>query len=89
MKINVKKNESKELDIEFDTLDITIPDLIVNELLANDNVEFAGVSKDHPETGKPLLVVKSKRSAKNDLLKALEGIDSEFTELREQLSKKR
>lgn len=89
MKIVVKKEEGKELDIEFDTSDFTIPDLIVNELLANDNVEFAGVSKDHPETGKPLLVLKSKRSAKSDLNKALENIDEKFTELKEQLSKKK
>jgi DNA-directed RNA polymerase subunit L len=89
MKINVKKDEGKELQIEFETSDLTIPDLIANELLANSNVEFAGVSKDHPETGKPLLVIKSKRSAKTDMAKALEGIEEKFTELKEQLAKKK
>jgi DNA-directed RNA polymerase subunit L len=89
MKIEIKKEESKELDIEFETSDFTIPDLIVNELLSNSDVEFAGVSKDHPETGKPLLVLKSKKSAKSDLMKALEGIDEKFTEFKEQLSKKK
>lgn len=89
MKIEVKKDEGKELDIEFDTPDLTIPDLIASELLTNDSVEFAGVSKDHPEVGKPLLVVRSKKSAKSDLLKALQSIDEEFAELKTQLSKKK
>jgi len=89
MKINIKKDEGKELDVEFETPDLTIPDLIASELLTNDNVEFAGVSKDHPEVGKPLLVVRSKKSAKSDLLKALQSIDEQFTELKTQLSKKK
>jgi DNA-directed RNA polymerase subunit L len=89
MKIEIKKDEGKELDIEFDTPDLTIPDLIANELLTSDSVEFAGVSKDHPEVGKPLLVVKSKKSAKSDLLKALQSIDEQFAELKTQLSKKK
>jgi DNA-directed RNA polymerase subunit L len=89
MKIEIKKDEGKELDIEFDTPDLTIPDLIASELLTNDNVEFAGVSKDHPEVGKPLLVVRSKKSAKSDLLKALQSIDEQFTALKAQLSKKK
>lgn len=89
MKINVKRDEGKELDIEFETSDLTIPDLLASELLTSDSVEFAGVSKDHPETGKPLLVIKSKRSAKSDLLKAIESIDANFAELKGQLSKKK
>ena len=55
----------------------------------NDSVEFAGVMKDHPEIGKPLLVIKSKRSAKSDLLKAIENLDKEFEDLKDQLSKKK
>lgn len=88
MKINVKKDESKELNIEFETNDITIPDMIANELLANDDVEFAGVSKDHPEVGKPVLIIKSK-NAKKDLLKALDGINATFSALKTQIAKKK
>jgi DNA-directed RNA polymerase subunit L len=83
------KNEAKEIQLEFENGDLTIPDLLAAELRANDSVEFAGVMKDHPETGKPLLVIKSKKSAKSDLLKAIEKLDEEFEDLKDQLSKKK
>lgn len=89
MKLKVLKDEGKELIVEFDTKDFTIPDLISGELLAEENVEFAGVSKDHPETGKVVLVVKSKRSPKSELLKAIGRLDDSFAELKTQLSKKK
>ena len=87
MKINVKKDESKELDIEFENPELTVPDMVAKELLTNDSVEFAGVLKDHPEVGKPLLVIKSKKSAKSDLIKAIESIEENFTDLKSQISK--
>lgn len=89
MDMKVIKDETKELHIEFQTNDFTIPDLIAHELLESESVEFAGVSKDHPETGKPVLVIKSKKSAKADLVKALEGIDEQVTELKSMLGKKK
>jgi DNA-directed RNA polymerase subunit L len=89
LKIKVLKDESKELMIEFETKDLTIPDLIANELLNNDSTEFAGVSKDHPETGNATLVLKSKKSAKGELLKAIERIDEQFSDLKSQLPSKR
>jgi DNA-directed RNA polymerase subunit L len=89
LKIKVLKDESKELMIEFETKDLTIPDLIASELLDNDDVDFAGVSKDHPETGNAVLVLKSKKKAKDTLLKAIESLDEQFAELKTQLSKKR
>lgn len=89
MKIKVLKDESKELMLEFDTKDLTIPDLIANELLNEDETEFAGVSKDHPETGNVVLVLKSKKQAKSELLKAIGRIDEQFADLKEQLSAKK
>ncbi|MGI0100102.1 MAG: RpoL/Rpb11 RNA polymerase subunit family protein [Candidatus Micrarchaeaceae archaeon] len=85
MKIKVLKDESKELMIEFDTKDLTIPDLIASELVDEDDTEFAGVSKDHPETGNVVLVLKSKKQAKSELLKAIGRLDEQFAELKEQL----
>jgi DNA-directed RNA polymerase subunit L len=89
LKIKVLKDESKELIIEFDTKDLTIPDLISNELVNEDETEFAGVSKDHPETGNAVLVLKSKKTAKTELLKAIGRIDERFAELKTQLSSKK
>jgi DNA-directed RNA polymerase subunit L len=89
LKIKVLKDESKELMIEFDTKDLTIPDLIANELLKEDDTEFAGVSKDHPETGNAVLVLKSKKQAKSELLKAIGRIDDNIEELKGQLGTSR
>jgi DNA-directed RNA polymerase subunit L len=88
LKIKVLKDEGKELDIEFDTKDLTIPDLIAAELLENGDVEFAGVSKDHPETGKPVLKVRtSKKKAVDAVMKSLESIEENFTKLKASISK--
>ncbi len=85
MKLNLIKEEDKELAIEFETSDFTIPDLIADELLEDSNVEFAGVSKDHPETGKPILVIRGKKP-KAALMDALERLDKNFGEIK--ISKK-
>jgi DNA-directed RNA polymerase subunit L len=85
LKIKVLKDESKELMIEFETKDLTIPDLIANELVNEDDTEFAGVSKDHPETGNAVLVLKSKKQAKAELLKAIGRLDEQFADLKTQL----
>ncbi|MGD0729155.1 MAG: RpoL/Rpb11 RNA polymerase subunit family protein [Candidatus Micrarchaeaceae archaeon] len=74
--------------LEFDTTDLTIPDLVANELLKIDDVDFAGVSKDHPETGKAVLVVKGKKP-KDEILNVIGKIDDDFAELKTQLSKKK
>ena len=87
MKIKVIKDETKELMIEFETKDLTIPDLISGELVNEEDTEFAGVSKDHPETGNAVLVLKSKKNAKSELLKAIGRIDDQFTELKSQIGK--
>ena len=87
MKLNLIKDEDRELVIEFDTSDFTIPDLLADELLEDSNVEFAGVSKDHPETGKPVLVIKGKKNPKSSLMDAIERLDKNLGELK--VSKKK
>jgi DNA-directed RNA polymerase subunit L len=90
MKIRTIKDEGKQLQIEFDTSDVTVPDLIASRLLMDSDVQFAGVSKDHPETGKPILSLKTeKKKPKDELLKALESIEESLDEIKEQLSKKK
>ena len=87
--MNILKDETNELIIEFETQDLTIPDLIASQLLENDDVEFAGVAKEHPEVGKPRLVLKTnKKKAKDTFLKALIEVDEQITELKTQLGSK-
>ncbi|MGC8478336.1 MAG: RpoL/Rpb11 RNA polymerase subunit family protein [Candidatus Micrarchaeia archaeon] len=88
MKLNIKKDESKELEIEFDTGDLTLPDLLAAELGKNGDVVFAGVYKDHPEIGKPLLVLKTdKKKAKDVLAKTLDGMEEQFEKIKDMLQK--
>ena len=90
MKISIIKSEPKELIIEFETTDLTLPDLIASDLLKNPDVEFAGVSKDHPKIGKPRLVVKtSKKKAAEVLEKSISGLEEVFTEIKDEFSKKK
>jgi len=89
MKLNLIKEEDKELVIEFDTSDFTIPDLIADQLLEDSNIEFAGVSKDHPETGKPVLVIKGKKNPRSSLADAIEKLDKSFGEIKIASSKKK
>jgi len=87
--IKIVKNEGNEIWLEFQSGDLTIPDLIANTLVGRSNVEFAGVRKDHPEVGKPMLVVKTKRNAKEELVKMLEELDDSLKNIETQLSKKK
>ncbi len=88
MKMNILKDESKELEIEFETSDLTIPDLLAAELQKNPDVSFAGVIKEHPNVGYPRLVVKSTKKKAGDILeKALEGLSDEFSKLKDSIKK--
>jgi DNA-directed RNA polymerase subunit L len=90
MDIKVLKSETKELVIEFDTSDLTMPDLLAAVLLENDDVEFAGVAKDHPETGKPVLTVKTgEKKAVEVVEKALGQIGERATGIKAGLAKKK
>ncbi|MEM0149566.1 MAG: RpoL/Rpb11 RNA polymerase subunit family protein [Candidatus Micrarchaeaceae archaeon] len=87
MAIKIIKDEGKEIWLEFESGDTTVPDLIAASLIDRSNIEFAGVRKDHPEVGKPVLVVKAKRNAKDELQKALSELGDSFKDLESQLSK--
>ncbi len=89
MKITIVKDESNELIIDFDTSDFTIPDLIASQLQQNDDVSFAGVAKEHPEVGRPRLVIKTgKGKAKTALEKALKQLDETISELKSSIPAK-
>ncbi len=88
MKVNIIKNEPKELILEFDTKDVTVPDLIASYLIEQKDVAFAGVEKDHPEIGKPILVLKTNTKKPIDILnKALEDIEGSYEELKKDIEK--
>jgi DNA-directed RNA polymerase subunit L len=90
MDIKAIKEESKELMIEFDTGDLTIPDFIAHELQNDNDVTFAGVNKDHPDVGKPILVVKTNRKKAADAVSSAIGrIKENIQEMRAGIAKKK
>ena len=88
MKLTVIEDEPKSLIIEFDGVDRGIAELIKDRLIENKDVEFAGVIRMHPEVGKPRLVVKSGKSARSIVLKAVESAEEEIKELALHMPKK-
>ena len=89
MKTNVIKNEGKELRLEFETTDSTIPELLTAKLLEESDVAFAGVERDHPQTGKPILVLKTNKKKPADMLQsAIEKLEEDFSEISKNIPKK-
>ncbi len=88
MKIKILEDEAKSITIEFEDVDRSIPDLICGRLQEDSDVDFAAVVKEHPETGKPKLIVRSGKNAKKLVLKAVEEVQDQVKELAAQLPKK-
>lgn len=84
------KDEAKEMVLEFDENDVSVPELLASRLAGQDGVEFAGVTQDHPEVGRPRLVIKTEgKRAMTVLSKAIEDIDGDLEDLKAQLSKRK
>ena len=89
MKTNVLKNEGKELVLEFEGTDSTIAEMLASQLLTESDVSFAGGSRDHPQTGKPTLVIKtSKKKPADALQSAIEELEGSFSEMMKSIPKK-
>ena len=88
MKLNIIEDEPKSLVVELIDADRGIAEMIKDKLLGNKDVDFVTVMKEHPEVGKPKLIVKSSKNAKALVLKALEVLDEEIKEMASQLPKK-
>jgi DNA-directed RNA polymerase subunit L len=88
MNVKIIEDESKSLVIELHGFDRSIAELIKEKVSESEDVEFASVEKDHPEIGVPRLVVKSSKSAKAHVLKAIESLKDELTELEKEIPKK-
>ena len=88
MKINIIEDEPKSLVLEFEGMDRAFAELIKYELQQNKDVEFASATKEHPELGWPRLIVKASKSAKAQVLKAIDDAQEEMKELKAQIPKK-
>ncbi|MDE1828373.1 MAG: hypothetical protein KGH54_02465 [Candidatus Micrarchaeota archaeon] len=88
MKIKIIEDEPKSLIVEFEGMDRAIPELIKTKLQEMKDVDFVSANKPHPEQGWPQLIVKSSKSAKPLVLKAIEQVQEEMQELKAQIPKK-
>ncbi|MDE1762341.1 MAG: hypothetical protein KGH59_03800 [Candidatus Micrarchaeota archaeon] len=88
MKVNIIEDEPKSLIVEFEGMDRAFAELIKYELLKSKDVEFASATKEHPELGWPRLIVKSSKSARALVLKAIEEAQEEMKEIKAQIPKK-
>ncbi|MGA3021037.1 MAG: RpoL/Rpb11 RNA polymerase subunit family protein [Candidatus Micrarchaeales archaeon] len=88
MKVNIIEDEAKSFVVEFEGVDRGIAELIKEKLSENKEVEFASVEKDHPQTGLPRLVVKSSKSAKGQVVKAIEALEEEIKDIASEMPKK-
>lgn len=88
MKLNIIEDETKSLIVEFEGADRAVAEMIKDRLLGNKDIEYVAVVKEHPDVGKPRLIVRSEKNAKSLVLKAAEQIQDEIKELISQIPKK-
>ena len=86
MQLKIIEDEPKSMILEFVDADRGIAELIKDKLIKNKNVEFAGVTKEHPEVGQPRLIVKANKP-KALILEAVEEVQKEIKEMASQIPK--
>ena len=79
MKIQIEEVSNNEIKVIFEDDDIhTLPNLIVNEVLKDNSVEFAGYNVPHPLEKKAIIVIRTKRKdPKKVVYEAIEKIKEE------------
>ena len=88
MEIKILKDEKDELQVEFSEIDEGFLNLIKNAVWQQSGVEFAGFNIDHPETGKPIFIIKSKGKKTKDIWNsALESVSEELEKFGKELKK--
>lgn len=85
MKIEVLENDDERLKIEIHD-NLTLVNLINENLWKQRGLEYAAYAQDHPYISKPVLVVKSK-NPKKALLDAADRIVEDVNDLRKQLER--
>lgn len=88
MEVNVLKDEKDELQIEFLETDEGFLNLVKDAVWQQSGVEFAGFRMEHPETSKPIFIIKSKgKKAKDIWNSAVEAVSDEIEKFGKELKK--
>ncbi len=86
MKLEFLTDEKDEVKVKLLGEDKAICALVVEKLVANKDVEFAGCNDDHPLLGNPVITVKGK-GAKKSLAEAVDEVKKDLKELEKQVEK--
>ncbi len=90
MKATFVKDEDKHVEVLLEGEDHSIPNALKDILLENSDVEFAAYVVDHPLTGSPKIIVKTKRKKARETLKnAVETLQKRLKELDAALKKEK
>ena len=82
MNITILKEKGNEIKFKFEDDDIhSIPNLLVNELLKDSSVEFAGYNVPHPLKKEAIIVVRTKRKDPKKLI--VETVDKVLKQVKE------
>lgn len=85
MNINVLKKEKNEIEVEIDNL--TIAELLRNELWEDSSVEISAWRRENPSEN-PILVIKTKgKDAKKALLEAVDRAKNKNKEIIKEFKK--
>ena len=86
MKAIIKEEKEDMLVVEIEGARHTLPNILREQLWNYKEVEFVGYSKDHPDLGNPVLVVRGK-NPKKLLKKAIKDLRSQLKEIRKEIEK--
>ena len=82
------KDDKDELEIEFAETDQGFLNLIKEAVWQQSGVEFAGFKIDHPETSRPVFIIKSKSKKAKDIWNAaIETVSEELDKFGKELKK--
>jgi DNA-directed RNA polymerase subunit L len=68
MKLNIRVSEPNYIEVEFEGEDYGLPNALREILIYHKDVEFAACKTEHPQTGSPILILRTKSKKAMDLL---------------------
>ncbi len=85
MEVKILNYEKSTLEFEIIGIDSTIPELITDRLSENDSIEIVSYKIDHPLTGNPRMIVKTKSEDALELtIKTIDEIMKDIATLKKE-----
>ncbi|MBU0591461.1 DNA-directed RNA polymerase subunit L [Candidatus Micrarchaeota archaeon] len=85
MEVNIIVNEKNMLELEFVNGDSSLPQMLVEKLNSDKNVEFAAYKVEHPLIAHPKLILKTKSvDASKLLLEKLQDVKKDVSDFKDQ-----